>query len=62
MTVSGCGNAAECGVCSIGKVVYRQLNFPYAVSTIAAMLLEDPGLAGCQPQRQLLNHLIQTGV
>src|SRR5918994_2289714 len=47
---------------SIGKVVYRQLNSPYAVSAIAAMLLEHPRLAVCQLRRQLLNHLIQTGV
>src|SRR5918993_386195 len=42
------------GVCWIGKVVCHQLNFPYAISTVAAMLLQDPSLAGCQPQRQPL--------
>src|SRR5436190_477143 len=33
---------------TIRKGVYRQLDFPYAVSTIAAMLLEYPRLANCQ--------------
>jgi len=32
---------------AVRKGLYRQLDFPYAVSTIAAMLLEYPGLAGC---------------
>src|SRR5439155_22034938 len=32
---------------AIRKGLYRQLDFPYAVSTIAAMLLEYPGLGCC---------------
>src|SRR4029077_1610155 len=49
-------------VFAMRKGVYRQLDFPYAVSTIAAMFLEYPRLGCCQSQRQLLNHLIHSTV
>ena len=38
---------SEAAAFAICKGVYRQLDFPYPVSTIAAMLLEYPGLGCC---------------
>ena len=37
----------EAAAFAIRKGLYRQLDFPYAVSTVAAMLLEYPGLGCC---------------
>ena len=39
MMVPGCGNTTTLQDSLFAKDVYRQLDFPYAVSTIAAMLL-----------------------
>src|SRR4029453_13991460 len=38
---------SEAAAFAIRKGVYRQLDFPYAVSTVAAILLEYPRLASC---------------
>src|SRR6266404_2538126 len=38
---------SEAAAFAVRQGVYRQLDFPYAVSTVAAMLLEYPGLACC---------------
>src|SRR4029450_9268901 len=49
---------SEAAAFAFRKGLYRQLDFPYTVSTIAAMLLEYPGLGCCQSQRQVLHPLV----
>src|SRR5262249_23589350 len=44
------------------KMIYRQLDFPHAVAAVAAVLLEHPRLAGGEPQREFVDHLIHSGV
>jgi hypothetical protein len=56
----GLRQCTETKAFAIRKGTYRQLDFPYAVAAIAAMLLEYASLAGCQSQRQFLNHLIHS--